>query len=946
MNKLNNSNNNNSNANTLLTNHPGISNTSVNPVDRSILVDLLCCTCCTNSDDEDEAYSNLIENHRLARIVTMGAILTILGLIFAYIIRSATETQTPLTNSQTLTSPTSSVTTTSTTGNSNPLNNSMFRQTTDLTVNQNLLKLSENFSNLIDLGDEIGLDQIFEGSSSSLIHVNNSSVSSINNNNSNNNTVEYSSHNAPSYSSLSNNSSTPSLLILSPSSSSVSNFTPPSYSSQLGVKLPFSALDSQIRAKPPPSVRIPPPPPAPAPPQPIPPSSLYQHQSHQHHDKHQHLQHQPHLSSLSSISASSPSPQSPPPPPPPQRQHQQQQKPQLKSTKEERSSCSSPSMLSIHEVEIVANKYTDLKYSNHSSCTSPINNQRCVVQNLSKTDGQNTSSPTVINSSMETKYYNNNDNDPAVPTISNNATTSTTTTTAMTTSNTPLTELIIVNEVASRSAKPRVAFIEPADEASIHDSNPTTTTITTNNNNQSDSESTVQINKENHPTTTTNKLKLSLSARFPDDDDDVRGGGGGGDNQQNVKTAQNDNVSVSAETLICSTAQQLTSSNPNRNTENRNRQIINKKVTSNDFNVNTAHTPPATTNNNNDMYSKTTNNTGEHNNIEERRHREVVDSEQEEDADEDNDEVMKPKASLYANPEISLSQLMNMNDEELYYELHEKYQNKRQQQQPSTSQLLTSQKLNEHKQQQQLQQPQRTSSILSQPRKSLAMIFSQISNNLGFTQESTTTGGVGGGTGAIDHYPMNPIKKNRNNDNTINNNNEFSSDQRKSLIYNDSNEMSIRNSDSSQRLIERNILNTFMSNTSHQGQGRHSGSISSNVHMNKLNNNNNSNANTLLTNHPGISNTSVNPVDRSILVDLLCCTCCTNSDDEDEAYSNLIENHRLARIVTMGAILTILGLIFAYIIRSATETQTPLTNSQTLTSPTTSTQQQQEIRIL
>ncbi|CAH8866245.1 unnamed protein product [Trichobilharzia szidati] len=509
----------------------------------------------------------------------------------------------------------------------------------------------------------------------------------------------------------------------------------------LGVKLPFSALDSQIRAKPPPSVRIPPPPPPAPPPQPIPPSSLYQHQSHQHHDKHRHLQHQPHLSSLSSISASSPSPQSPPPPP--QRQHQQ--KSQLKSTKEERSSCSSPSMLSIHEVEIVANRYTDLKYSNHSNCTSPINSQRCVVQNLSKTYEQNTSNLTVTDNSMETKHYNNN---PSVPTISNNATTSTTTTTTMTTSNTPLTELIIVNEVASRSVKPRVAFIEPADEASIHDSNPTTTTITTNNNNnQSDSESTVQINKENHPTTATNKLKLSLSARFPgwgvitdddddDDDDDVRGGGG--DNQQNVKTAQNDNVSVSAETLICSTVQKLTSSNPNRNSENRIRQIINKKVNSHDFNVNTAHTPPATNNNINDMYSKTNSNSDEHNNIEERRHREDVDSEQEGDADEDDNEVMKPKASLYTNPEISLSQLMNMNDEELYYELHEKYQNKRQQ--PSTSQLLTSQKLNEHKQQQ-LQQPQRTSSILSQPRKSLAMIFSQISNNLGFTQESTTTGG-------------------------------------------------------------------------------------------------------------------------------------------------------------------------------------------------------------
>ncbi|CAH8593306.1 unnamed protein product [Schistosoma mattheei] len=150
---------------------------------------------------------------------------------------------------------------------------------------------------------------------------------------------------------------------------------------------------------------------------------------------------------------------------------------------------------------------------------------------------------------------------------------------------------------------------------------------------------------------------------------------------------------------------------------------------------------------------------------------------------------------------------------------------------------------------------------------------------------------------------------------------------------NNNNTIGIRSSVSSQRLMERSIFNTIIGGN--PNQHRTSGSIGtlSNVHYNKSNN-----PNTILTSNNNNNNNTMSPttttVDRSILVDLLCCTCCTNSDDEDEAYSNLIENHRLARIVTMGAILTILGLIFAYIIRSATETQTvPNASSTTGSTP-------------
>ncbi|VEL37937.1 unnamed protein product, partial [Protopolystoma xenopodis] len=58
------------------------------------IVDILCCTCCTRNDEEEE-YLSLIENHKLARMVTLLAVLTILGLVLAYIIRSVTEDSTP-----------------------------------------------------------------------------------------------------------------------------------------------------------------------------------------------------------------------------------------------------------------------------------------------------------------------------------------------------------------------------------------------------------------------------------------------------------------------------------------------------------------------------------------------------------------------------------------------------------------------------------------------------------------------------------------------------------------------------------------------------------------------------------------------------------------------------------------------------------------------------------
>ncbi|VDP29930.1 unnamed protein product [Schistosoma margrebowiei] len=368
------------------------------------------------------------------------------------------------------------------------------------------------------------------------------------------------------------------------------------------------------------------------------------------------------------------------------------------------------------------------------------------------------------------------------------------------TSRNPSTECVIVNEMASKNLKPRVAFIEPVNKQTSTTSTTNTTTNGDNNvtnkfeisntqKNQSTNESNNKIKLTNNEKKPVDKLKSSLSDRFPgwgvitDDDDD--------EEDANVNADENN---VQWEEIIT-------------NLENIKQSPLKK---------------------NNDKIT--------------------VDEQY---------------------PNSNLSQSSNvMNDEETIFQVHQQQQYW----QPFPRQISI--------------EKRRHSSILTNPRKSLAMIFSQISNNLGFTQETS-----------ID-YPNERI----------------------------------RNSVSSQRLMERNIFNTIIGGN--PNQHRTSGSIGtlSNVHYNKSNN-----PNTILTsNNNNTMSPTTTTMDRSILVDLLCCTCCTNSDDEDEAYSNLIENHRLARIVTMGAILTILGLIFAYIIRSATETQTVPNASSTTGSPPSS----------
>ncbi|KAH8856229.1 hypothetical protein KSF78_0009076 [Schistosoma japonicum] len=268
--------------------------------------------------------------------------------------------------------------------------------------------------------------------------------------------------------------------------------------------------------------------------------------------------------------------------------------------------------------------------------------------------------------------------------------------------------------------------------------------------------------------------------------------------------------------------------------------------------------------------------------------------------------------------------LAQSNNEEIFYEVHQHH----------------------HLQQQKSVEKHPSSSIRTNSRKSLAMIFSQISNNLGFTQQTPSeysndryTSNIPLTTKLSSGKRLSHIisKLNINSSNNTNHSNIFSTDttihgkssrtslsqQPKQFSYDDVNTIGIRSSDPSQHLMDQSIYNTFINKNNQQDQHRTSSSISTitNIHYNKS-----INPNTTLTGNSSSNNNNNNTmlstnttVDRSILVDLLCCTCCTNSDDEDEAYSNLIENHRLARIVTMGAILTILGLIFAYIIRSATE---------------------------
>lgn len=55
-----------------------------------MILDIICCACCRQTNSANE-YSNLIENHKLARIVTLITVLAILGLVLTYIIKSALE---------------------------------------------------------------------------------------------------------------------------------------------------------------------------------------------------------------------------------------------------------------------------------------------------------------------------------------------------------------------------------------------------------------------------------------------------------------------------------------------------------------------------------------------------------------------------------------------------------------------------------------------------------------------------------------------------------------------------------------------------------------------------------------------------------------------------------------------------------------------------------------
>ncbi|KAK4467367.1 hypothetical protein MN116_008862 [Schistosoma mekongi] len=450
----------------------------------------------------------------------------------------------------------------------------------------------------------------------------------------------------------------------------------------------------------------------------------------------------------------------------------------------------------------------------------------------------------------------------------------------------PSTECIIVNEITNKNVKPRVAFVEPVNKQT----NTTTTAATTTDNNvsntfelfntknnQSKDEVNNKLELKSNGKRKVDKLKLSLSARFPgwgvitdddDDDDDVDSEEDNAEWERTLKNLQNLEQSSVKQNVDYNQLIMKDENNPIK-------QNANNEILSTDCKMNNLHQQAS------NSYSTTE-----------------------------------------QSPDCGLTQF---NNDEAFYEVHQQLQH------------------HHHEQQQKSVEKHRSSSILTNSRKSLAMIFSQISNNLGFTQQTSSEY-------SNDRYTSNiPLTTKLSSDkrfshiisklniNNNNNNNIFStntavhgkssrtslSQQPKQLSYDDVNTIGVHSSDSSQHLMDRSIYNTLI-NGNQQDQHRTSSSISTitNIHYNKSinpntalagNSSSNNNNNTILS-----TNTTV---DRSILVDLLCCTCCTNSDDEDEAYSNLIENHRLARIVTMGAILTILGLIFAYIIRSATEIQ-------------------------
>ncbi|CAH8599820.1 unnamed protein product [Heterobilharzia americana] len=611
----------------------------------------------------------------------------------------------------------------------------------------------------------------------------------------------------------------------------------------LGVKLPFSALDSQIRAKPPPFVRIPESLP--------PPTSVYLHHHHHHYHYHPLQQQKKNLSSLS-------------------------QSQQIDDSIRRHDSSSSISILSINETEIISNEFIDLKSTNlymnsrnnhHYTNTLTINNNTG-DSNSSMNKNHKIFPPSTSLSQQQSMKETLVTVESRIPLPNNSTTTSI---------NNP-TELLVMNEITNRNFKPRVAFIEPINEQLNNDNHSLCSILNDDTDSQLNRESIDETRQINNEKRRVNKLKLSLSARFPgwgvitDDDED--------DDDDNVATNMNNTQCDQKLTLVEKPIEQTVSKNlesKKKDEDIQGEKKQEKKASSTDLNKNDTK---------------------------------------------NNSSPVLPLKSQSNTDQYTSSRMSNITDittEQPYYQQHHHLHE-------SQYQLPLQKSIEKH----------RSSSILTQPRKSLAMIFSQISNNLGFTPQSTASS-------PSPQYPddqyvsqftlnshsiprrkwSNHITIKRNNsqitENILNTEqlvDNYLKSPPSSYQHHKSFDESIRANDTSnQRLIERGILNTLMSGNHHR-QSRNNSSIGtmSNIHLNKSG----SQLNATLASG---NNTMSTSVDRSIIVDLLCCTCCTNSDEEDEAYSNLIENHRLARIVTMGAILTILGLIFAYIIRSATEPQ-------------------------
>lgn len=220
----------------------------------------------------------------------------------------------------------------------------------------------------------------------------------------------------------------------------------------------------------------------------------------------------------------------------------------------------------------------------------------------------------------------------------------------------------------------------------------------------------------------------------------------------------------------------------------------------------------------------------------------------------------------------------------------------------------------------------KSAAMLRQPRKSLAMIFSNLSTNLGFTNSSTRskTGSLAS-TSSSDSLRLQPTTSSlpqTNDGNFIDlSGSKLIRDQRgHSTIIQLGRDQSIDQTTSYMngdigRRGRVSLLSNVLPSQGRSGPDPIAPALTHNHHRN----------------HLGQDTTT----DRSLIVDLLCCTCCTQVDEEAD-YSTLIENHRLARFITMAAILTILGLILAYIIRSAIEAPVQTIQTETQTSPSIS----------